>query len=339
MVAVARRSRFSTAHLVALLIAVLAIETVAVVLAAPAAARPGLLAAALAVDAVLLAALALHLARPGRAQLGALFRAGVLGVVVFAVVTRILGIPVPDLILPLAIAAEVVIAALLVRGVWRARKAKGALWAAVDALPPPLDRFFRFELTLLSAAFGLRRDAPPVPSAVVFPSMAGSQSGWFIPVVVIASVMELGAVHALVAGLTEAGLGVHLAILGVHLYGVLWLVGDLRAMQATSHRLEADALVLHLGERFHARIPYGQIQRLLPLRNDAERASVQPRTGRRRNPRVTPLDPPTVHLCLLAPVAYRSFFGRARQAEHLDIFVDRPEAFLRALEARLPSSA
>jgi hypothetical protein len=50
---------------------------------------------------------------------------------------------------------------------------------------------------------------------------------------------------------------------------------------------------------------------------------------------VTPFDPPNVHLCLAKPVAYRGLFGRKGELQHVDLFVDRPDEFVTAIDQRL----
>lgn len=87
------------------------------------------------------------------------------------------------------------------------------------------------------------------------------------------------------------------------------------------------------GLRCSARIPYALITRALPLRSDMDRHRVRP-PRRRDSARVTPLDPPNVHLCLEAQVEVSTLFGLRRRVQHFNLFVDRPDAFLAALESQ-----
>jgi hypothetical protein len=302
------------------------------------------LSVALASDMVLLGALALWAsggAHRWELSPGKGLRAAAVGVLVFSGVTRALGIPGLGLLVPLVLAAEATLACLVLVSLFRALRQGADFWGELrrllaSALSGPAAGFVVMELRLLHAAAQslLRRPLrAPEPSATVFPPMAASSSGWLIPFLLIASVMELGAAHALLYALAPGHPWAHAVTLGVHVYGVLWLIGERRLLWASAHRLEPEALVLHLGMRWSARIPYALVTRALPLRNDIERRQV--RTRRRRDSaRVTPFDPPNVHLCLEGPVEVSTFFGLRRRIQHIDLFVDRPDVFLAELKSR-----
>jgi hypothetical protein len=89
-----------------------------------------------------------------------------------------------------------------------------------------------------------------------------------------------------------------------------------------------------LGLRFQARISLSAITTARVLRTDVDRRAVQPRKG--RNPRVTPFDPPNVHLCLSGAIRYTTYFGLQRMARHIDLYVDEPDAFVAALTSNGP---
>jgi hypothetical protein len=299
---------------------------------------------ALASDMVLLGALASWASgavRRWELSPGKGLRAAALGVLVFSGVTRALGIPGQGLILQLILAAEASLACFVLVSLFRAVRQGADFWRELrlllaSAVPGPVAGAVVMELRLLHAAAQSLTRRPlrtPVPSATVFPPMAASSSGWIIPFVLIASVMELGAAHALLYALAPGHPWAHALTLAVHVYGVLWLAGERRLLWASAHRLEDQALVLHLGLRWSARIPYALVTRALPLRSDLDRRQV--RTRRRRDSaRVTPFDAPNVHLCLEAPVEVITFFGLRKRVQHIDLFVDRPGVFLAELEHR-----
>jgi hypothetical protein len=302
---------------------------------------------ALAADAVGLTLLAVWLGGGPRAlglTGGRVARAAGVGLLLFAAGLRVAGVEGGGLLLALGVAAEATLALVVGLAVARAAREGGDGWAraerALEGLLPraavgALLAELRVGAALLSALAG-RPVRRPAPSLRVFPPMEASDSGWFVPVVAFASLVEAGALHALLLGLKVGAGWVHATVVAVHGYSLLWLVAERRLMQASAHRLEADALVLSLGLRFEARVPYALVARALPLRTEAERRSVQARRGEPRNARVTPLDAPNVHLCLREPLGYATFFGLRRRAQHLDLFVDRPETFLAELAARLP---
>lgn len=344
------RLRGHARWMVPALVLVMAVETVVVTLAAGSVGHGRVLGAALIADLVLLSAVALMLAGgPKAVGLTAkrALRAAVLGVVLFSAVARLAGVPMGNALLPLALAAEATLSTLVVLALLRAfRDKQGELFERLrerlrETLPAPVLAVALFELGILHAAWQalrLRRAEMPAPSETVFPPMSASSSGWVIPFVAIATGVEMTAVHVLLHVFWPGHLWVNLLLAGLNVYGLLWLVGDRRMMQATAHRLEVDELVLSLGARCSARIPYALITRVLPLRTDAERRSVQPKKGR-KNPQVTPADPTNVHLCLSAPVRMTTFFGLQREAQHLDLFVDRPEQFIAAIERRRSAQA
>jgi hypothetical protein len=288
-------------------------------------------------DVVLLVAAALWLGGGPRTlglTAGRALRSVGVGVVLFSLATRAAGVGSGSVLLGVALAAEATVAAVVLAGLVKALRRPGDTWARLrqelrERLPTPVAETAFMEVRLLGAALAslLRRPSRvPTSSATVYVPMAASRSEWFVPFLVIATVVEGGAVHLLLY-LLVPGSG------WLQGHGVLWLVGDRRLMSQSAHRLEADALELELGLRFAASIPYAQVERVLPLRTDAERRSVQPRRGR-RNPQVTPLDAPNVHLCLREPVRYTTLLGLKRSTAHLDLFVERPEEFLAALTGR-----
>jgi hypothetical protein len=269
-------------------------------------------------------------------------RALLLGALALIVGLRVLELPASNLLLGLALAAEATVALVLAAGLVRALRHPGETWERLRGelrtrLPAPLGEFVFTEVRLMVAAVAMVLRRPlrtPESSATVFVPMVESRSGWLLPVIAMATVMEGTAVHVLLYTLLPDSGWVRAVLLAVHAYGLLWLMGDRRLLWQSAHRLEAETLVLELGMRFSASIAYGKVTRVLPLRTDAERRSVQPRKGR-GNPKVTPLDEPNVHLCLSEPVTYTTFFGLTRQTQHLDLFVERPEAFIVALTERM----
>lgn len=266
-------------------------------------------------------------------------RAVGLGVAVAALGMRWLGLPLKALA-ALAASAELLLAGLVMLALARValKRGHGDLWARVreqlsPALPRPVLELALLEFRLMGAAFAtlFRRPLPEVPKDAFTTTQRGTY-GLMIGALAVVSVMEMAAVHALLVVYLPGRPLVHALLGTVHVYGILWLLGDRRLMLASWHRVEDDALALNLGLRFQARIPYERISRIVFLRDDRERRSVQPRRG--RNPRATPLESANVHLCLDRPLSFTTYFGIRRPVEHLDLYVDQPEAFIAALAAR-----
>lgn len=136
------------------------------------------------------------------------------------------------------------------------------------------------------------------------------------------SVLELGAVHLVLGAVLGVGhLGVHLAIVAVNLSGILWILGDARALRASRHVVGADTLWLRLGRRASADIPREAIVSAVATEARTDDGGV----------RVTPLDEPNVVLSFDREIPITTLFGRVRSARRLALYVDRPESFLAAL--------
>jgi hypothetical protein len=325
-------------------LALIVTEVVVITLLALRREVPRLVHLAVIADVVLFTAAALWLVGGPRAaglSAGKALRGAVVGVVLFSMGLRVAGVPTSDMLLGLAVAAEAALAVVVLMGLVRAPRQPGDTWGRLrqelrERLPAPMAEVVFGEVRLAGAVVAalLRRPLlAPESSPTVFVPMAASRTEWVIPVVTLAMVIEGTAVHLLLYGLGARGEWLHGVLFALNAYTLLWLVGDRRLMRQSAHRLEPEALELSLGLRFSARIPYEKLARVLPLRTDAERRSVQPRGGG-KNPRVTPFEEPNVHLCLHEPVRATLFFGLARQVEHLDLFVERPAEFIAALAER-----
>src|SRR5207248_2645569 len=68
--------------------------------------------------------------------------------------------------------------------------------------------------------------ALPEPTAHRFVPMRANQSGWLLPFVILVSAVELSAMHAFVHVRWPGHPLVHVVLLALHLYGLLWIAGD-----------------------------------------------------------------------------------------------------------------
>lgn len=337
-------SRSALAPVVAPLVAlVLAAE--AVLVSCFALRRPesrGPLQVGLAADCVLLAALGVAFAarRAGGLRALGLTPARVLNLaigaaVAFLLALKVAGVPGDGWLAAVAAGVEVAIIGSVVVAV---RQGASLEKAIAERLPPGVRELFGGELRVLWAAvgplFGRRRVRP----AGWFSTLERSGSGFVVPTALMLCAAELGAVHAFIALKWPRAWAAHAAVLGLTVYSVLWLLGDRRAMRETGHRVEGSSLVLELGLRFQAEVPLARVCRVVRLRTDEERRRVQPRSGK-RHPRVTPFDPVNLHLCFREPVQARRLFGLKAAVQHLDLYVDDPDAFAAALVAAAPDTA
>lgn len=338
--AVRRRAPLAPVVL-ALLAAVLAAEVVAIPLAAlhrPEARVP--LQVGLAADCLLLCALVVAVAarRAGGLQALGLSRTrvlqlSVLASVVFLAGLRIAGVPIDGTLAAVAVALEVAVITSVILAVRRGLSLERAV---TERLPPVVREVLGTEIRLVVSAVSALARRPARRPEGWFSTLERSGSGFIIPVAILLCAVELGAVHSLIAFKWPGAWAAHAVLAALTGYTLVWLVGDRRAMRNTGHRLEGANLILELGARFQAEVPLDQVEKVVRLHGEADLRRVQPRKG--QNPRATPFDTPNVHLCFRAPVTARTYFGLRRSVQHLDLYVDEPDAFAAAVSARLDRS-
>jgi hypothetical protein len=105
-----------------------------------------------------------------------------------------------------------------------------------------------------------------------------------------------------------------IASLALHVYTLLWLLGDLRAMQLRPITVSDGMLHLQIGLKWEADIPLGEIESV-ELTNRAE--------GRK----LAVLGLPNVVLRLGRPHEVRGLFGVRRTAQALSLQLDEPTKF------------
>jgi hypothetical protein len=132
------------------------------------------------------------------------------------------------------------------------------------------------------------------------------------------------------------GIGLHfllrrfgfLAALGgivLHLYMLLWLLGDLRALALRPIIVEDDLLHLRLGLRWEAEIPLRLIEKVEP-------ASTVGLQGGAGGLRLGILGSANLRLVLSEPVVLHGIFGIRRSSKELLLQVDDPEGLAAALK-------
>ncbi len=188
---------------------------------------------------------------------------------------------------------------------WRALADELAVWRYACAPPP----------------------APPAAHAGAFSYHRRSAWGAVVLAIALVGLVETGGVHLLVA-LWSPRAAWLLSFFSV--YAVLWLVADLRACSRRPILLEDD-LLLRVGLRWTARVPYG----LIADASAARATGVPPR----RAPgylRATAFGSPTVLLELRGDVVAEGPYGMRRCVRRIGIAPDDTAAFLSALAARRP---
>jgi hypothetical protein len=182
----------------------------------------------------------------------------------------------------------------------------------------------RFELALLAAAVRSLVRRPVVRADDAFSTTRSSQSGQILIGLLLITACEGPAVHLLLHAAGARPL-VQWVVLVLHVYGLIWLVGDQRLMQESGHRLTATGLELALGLRWRGSLPYAQISTVTAISGARDR----------RVRTITPFDAPNVELRLHEPIRLTSYFGRRTEAARIRLFVDEPERLIAELAARI----
>ncbi len=143
--------------------------------------------------------------------------------------------------------------------------------------------------------------------------------------ILVAMLMEVTAVHV-VLWMWNPALAWVATALGV--YGFLWLLGDWRAVCLRPISVEKDALIVRIGLRWTARVPFASI------------ASVRPIEGKppaRKTPgylEALLLGKPRYLIALNEPIVAQGLYGIRKTITTLGLAVDNTEAFETALKHR-----
>jgi hypothetical protein len=170
------------------------------------------------------------------------------------------------------------------------------------------------ELAMLGLAFFSWRSRPEPGTLSVH-----RRSAWtaVCMAVLLVSVPEAAGLHVLIARWSPSAAW---AASALGIYGVAWLLGDLRALQLRGVTVSGGLLRIRIGVRREADVPLSSI-------------SAIEQGGAPGADRLAVLGAPTLTLRLREPVEVRSLFGKARRATALALQIDDPAAF-RALLAR-----
>lgn len=137
---------------------------------------------------------------------------------------------------------------------------------------------------------------------------------------VLAIVAEALALHLLIAvwSTTAAWIAT-----GLSAYGMLWLVGDARAIARRPILIEGGSMAIRLGIRADATVPLDQVLGAEPWRGAAPRGSVV----------LALLGEPNVRLDFSDGIQFAGLYGLRRRGASVWLRVDDPEGLLRALAA------
>ena len=206
----------------------------------------------------------------------------------------------------------------VVRANRSARKAGGdfydrvreTLRGAFDA--PTAAGALAYEISLFHYAFSIRRAEPPEYG---FSYHRRSGYGAVLAAVLMAAAMELVGVHFLLRSWSETAALVHIAL---SFYGIIWLVGDYRAMRRRPHELRASGLRVRGGLRWDVEATWDQVSLVRrtrqPIAGDGYLSTV-------------PVGSPRYVVELCEPTEVTGPYGITREVQRVGLVVDDTEAF------------
>lgn len=225
---------------------------------------------------------------------------------------------------------------------WSVRRAlaagEGAVgeWDPLDRLRSAASRLLgpgrgaeilAFEATVFYFAFGSwRREVPEPGAGEVFIShhRKALYSTAFAGIM-IAGAIELVPMHWLLGLWSPAAAWI---LTGLSIYGLIWLVGDYRAILLRPSRVARGRFFLRLGLRWQAEIPLLRIRACRKL-TAGDRQALR---SRRDVLRATLLGEPSHLLELDSPIEFEGPYGLRRRATSVALSLDQEQAFEAALE-------
>jgi hypothetical protein len=200
-------------------------------------------------------------------------------------------------------------------------RTRRTLRAAFDV--PAVAGALAYEVSLFYYAFALRRVEPPEHA---FSSHRRSGYGAVLVALLMVAALELVGVHFLLRSWSEAAALVHAALSG---YGIVWLVGDYRAMRRRPHELRAEGLYVRHGLRWDLAVAWDRVAAVRRARRpESERGYLN----------TAPLGDPRYIVELRAPAEATGPYGITREVRRVGLIVDEPGAFeerLRRLGVRV----
>lgn len=282
--------------------------------------------------------------RGGFASLGVRWTRVVRGVVIavalLGLAARASGVPLATWMLAPLFVIEGLIGLTVWRAVYRGwREGTGTGWERVerglaDRLGPVLAAAAVGEIRIIGAALRslsrrpLRRPSDAHPAA-------GTTWRTVAIALTLVTVAEGIALHVLLAAFDITHAGLHGLLAALHLWGVLWLLGDLRLMGETGHRVTADGVEVELGLRGRATIPWARIVRIEERELEPPDRLIGERWPAHLVP-VTAGEAPNVTLHTDRPCTVRGLFGSERRGSAIALYLEDPAAFVAAIADRRP---
>jgi len=195
-------------------------------------------------------------------------------------------------------------------------RVRATLRDAFDA--PAVVGALAYEVSLFHYAFALRGTGAPEHA---FAYHRRSGYGAVLAAILMAATLELVAVHFLLRSWSETAAVVHVV---VSLYGVVWLVGDYRAMRRRPHELRDTGLRVRYGLRWDVEAAWEEVSVVRRTRRPAPGGGYLS---------TVPVGSPRYVVELRAPVVATGPYGLPRGVDRIGLTVDEPERFERRLRS------
>ncbi len=265
-------------------------------------------------------------------------RGVLIAVALLGLAARLSGVPLTLWMLAPLFVIEGLIGLTVWRAVYRGwRTGSGTGWDRIEQglaerLGPVLAAAAVGEVRIVGAALrSLTRRPLRRPPATH--SAAGTTWRTVAIALTLVTVAEGVALHVVLAAFDITHAGLHGLLAALHVWGVLWLLGDLRLMGETGHRITADGVQIELGLRGRATIPMAHITAV----EERELEPPDRLIGERWPDHLVPVtagEPPNITLHLDREATVRGLFGSARRGTAIALYLEDPAAFAAAIAGR-----
>ncbi len=266
-------------------------------------------------------------------------RGAVIALALLGLAARLSGAPLAGWMLAPLLLVEALVAVTVWRAVYRGwRSGTGAGWARIEQalairLGPTLAAAAVGEARVVGAALRTLTLRPVRRPPGTHPAAGATWRAIAIALTLV-TVAEGVALHVILSAFDVTHPALHGILALLHIWGVLWLLGDLRLMTETGHRATAAGVDIELGLRGRAHIPWSAIDRVEARELDPPDRLVGERWPDHLVP-VTASEAPNITLHLNHEAAVRGLFGVERRGTAIALRLDDPAAFAAALaEAR-----
>jgi hypothetical protein len=176
-----------------------------------------------------------------------------------------------------------------------------------EVLPERAATAAAYEVAIFRYAFAW---TPPATASGAISYSRKSGYGAVVLAIGMAAALELTAGHFLLMLWSPVAAYVHL---GLAAYGVIWIVGDLRAMRFRPHGASASRLLVRCGLRWQVDVPWEAIDRVVRTRKPLEGSAYL---------NTAPIGDPRLVILLRRPLEAMGPYGISRSVSQIGVIAD-----------------